>query len=86
MNTNESYTTREGLLDLLSDDEVARVCNAETGALSEGDEYVDLTRIDRGVQRADGVAITIGHVLPKKAVRERTWSNILSLLTRPLVS
>ena len=74
--------TRETILKLLSDDEIARVSNAETAPhLSQGDEYVDLHAPDRGVLLADNKhATTMGRVLPKNAVREQTWREIVLLL------
>jgi hypothetical protein len=75
------YLTRDSLLKLLSDDEVARVSTAETAArLADGDDYVDLQQLDRGVQRATGATASIGHLLPRKAVREATWSAIVARL------
>lgn len=76
------YVTRDTILKLLSDDEVARVSTAETAAcLTEGDEYIDLEEPDRGVQRAPSSPTTpMGHVLPKKAVQEKTWHEIEILL------
>ena len=58
MNTNAKaeHVTRENILMLVSDDEVARVSTAETAPrLAEGDEFLDLDQLERGVQRADGV-------------------------------
>ena len=81
--TRDMFTSRETILKLLSDEENARVSMSETIALSEGDEYIDLTRIDKGVLRADGMATPIGHVLPKKAVQDRTWSKILEQMNKP---
>jgi len=73
-----AYVTRESVLKLLSDDEVAKVSTAETAArLPDGDEYLDLEHLDKGVQRAGGSATPMGHVLPKKAVHADTWSKIV---------
>jgi len=79
------YITRDTILKLLSDDEVARVSTAETAAsLAAGDEYIDLEEPDRGVQQALGKTTTpMGHVLPKKAVHEKTWHEIVTLLSSP---
>ncbi|MBP9114566.1 MAG: hypothetical protein KBF88_17245 [Polyangiaceae bacterium] len=75
------YVTRDRILKLLSDDEVAKVSTAETALhLSEGDEYIDLCRLDQGVSYADGIAIPIRNVLPRKAVLAETWLNILTQL------
>ena len=79
--TRERYTTREEILEMLTDEETARVSTAEGSPMSEGDEYIDLTAVSKGVMRVDGVAVSIGHVLPRRAVGDVTWSNILSHLT-----
>ncbi len=69
------------LLELLSEEETARVVSAETSWLCEGDEYVDLDAIDRGVQRADA---TIGHerhrVLARRAIHKKTWKRVVARL------
>lgn len=74
------FATRAQVLDLLSDDEVAQVSVAEIdGEIAEGEEYVDLLRLDRGVRRAlDGSSA--GGRLAKKAVEDATWVRITSLL------
>ena len=76
------YVTRETILKLLSDDEIARVGTAETKPmLSIGDDYVDLEQLDRGVQQAMGETSGMGRVLPRTAVREDTWHKIQMLLS-----
>ena len=77
------YVTRDTILRLLSDEEIARVSTAETAAqLKDGDEYVDLRTPDEGVRRARGKATApMGYVLPRKAVREHTWEQIIGLLS-----
>jgi hypothetical protein len=76
-----TYITRESILQLLSEDEVASVSTAERVArLSAGDEFVDLDHLDDGVRRAGAATPPLGHLLPKKAVREGTWTNILAHL------
>ena len=73
--------TREGVLKLLSDDEVAAVSTAETAArLLDGEEYLDLEQLERGVQRATKSAAAMGRVLPRRAVHKDTWNKILTLL------
>jgi hypothetical protein len=45
-----NYVLRNGIMNLLSDEEVARIGTTETvERLLEGDEYVDLNQLDRGV-------------------------------------
>lgn len=77
------YITRDTILRLLSDDEVGRVSTAEaTSDLTEGDEYVDLDEPDRGVRRLhDKATLAVGRVLPRKAVHEKTWRDIVILLS-----
>jgi len=71
-------------LKLLSDDEVASVNLAETTALlAEGDEYLDLAHLDKGVRRAKGKTAKTGRVLPKIAVHEATWKKLLLQLATP---
>jgi hypothetical protein len=80
--TRKEYVTRDAILKLLSDEEIARVGMAETAAgLADGDEYVDLEGPDRGVRRAPGQPTApMGRVIPRKAVHERTWREIETLL------
>ena len=75
------YVTRDSILKLLSDDEVGKVSTAETAArLTDGDEYLDLEQLERGVQVAGGKATPMGRVLPRKAVHQDKWNKILALL------
>jgi hypothetical protein len=75
------YVTRDHILKLLSDEEVARVSTAETATrLTDGDEYLDLEKLHQGVRRAGGGAIPMGRVLPRKAVHADTWDKILKQL------
>jgi hypothetical protein len=79
------YLTRDSILKLLSDDEIASVSTAETATrMAEGDEYLDLEHLDRGVRRADSGRIPMGDLLAKKAVAEATWTRILTQLVTPL--
>jgi hypothetical protein len=72
------FVTREGILKMLSDEEVASVSRAETaGRLGHDEEYVDLQRLDRGVQRARGGMERMGRVLPRNAVNASTWAKII---------
>jgi hypothetical protein len=76
--------TRDSIMKLLSDNEIASVSTAETGRLSGGDEYLDLEHLDRGIRRAPGTATAMGNVLAKNAVAEATWNKILTQLVTPL--
>ncbi len=76
--------TRDSVLKLLSDQEVASVSTAETAVrLSDGDEYLDLAHLELGVRRAPGTNTAMGRVLPRKAVQEETWIKILRQLAVP---
>ena len=77
--------TRESVLKLLSDAEVAKVSTEETTPrLLDGDEYLDLNRLDRGVLRAHGPDAPMDSVLPRKAVHADTWSKLLTRLAAPV--
>jgi hypothetical protein len=82
--------TRDSILKLLSDEENARVSTAEAAPrLTERAEYLDLEYLDRGVQRASATTAkgTMGRVLPRSAVSEKTWRNIVERLAgEPRVS
>lgn len=79
--TKSDYVTRESVLKLLSDEEVGRISMAETATkLTDGEEYLDLEALDKGVQKAGGAATPMGHVLPKSAVQDETWAAILQHL------
>jgi len=76
-----AYTTRNNVLKLLSEEEVARVSTAETAAgLAAGEEYLDLEQLERGVLRAQGAITPMGRVLPRKSVGDPTWRRILNQL------
>jgi hypothetical protein len=79
-----SYATRESILNLLSDDEVASVSTAEPApGLSNADEYLDLERLEQGVQTARGTEPIMGRILPRKGVHDATWAKILAQLAPP---
>jgi hypothetical protein len=79
--TRKELVTREAILDMLSDDEVASVCTAETAAkLEDKAEYLDLDQLEKGIQRATNGAVVMGRALPKKAVHEATWKKIQAAL------
>ena len=78
-NAQESdYERRDSILQLLSDDEVARVSAGKGEArLSDGDEYIDMAAPDNGVRCVHGaMQLTMGQVLPRNAVSTETWAKI----------
>jgi len=82
--TRNEYVTRDNILKLLSNEEVADVSSSETETrLADGDEFLDLGKLELGVQRAPVVETPMGRVLSKEAVSEATWLKILELLAKP---
>lgn len=77
------HVDRDTILKLLSDEENAKVSTAEASSrLTEGQEYLDLEHLDQGVQRAKAATTksAMGHILPRRAVSDETWSKILAHL------
>ena len=73
-----AYVTREAILVLLTDAEVAKVSNAESAfQLDDGQHFVDLENLNLGVQKASGsTAPDMGSVLPRSAVSDATWAKV----------
>lgn len=72
---------REKILRLLSDDEVAMVSTAETTrAPLEGEEFLDLEELGRGVLVALGSTPGMSHLLLRRSVHRDTWKRILEEL------
>lgn len=82
MDGKQATRTRDEILDLLSDEEIARVSMAEGGlSLPPGAEYVDLERIGSGIQRVGELKPkNLNSVLPRIAVGAETWDRIRDLL------
>lgn len=75
------HVTRENILMLLTDDEVASVCTAETAARPlDGEEYLDLEDLRRGVRSTIGKTPDMGRLLLRRAVHPSTWTKILKRL------
>ena len=73
------FVSRDSILKILTDEEAVRVRGRGMATLLiEGDEFIDLAEIERGVQRA-GQSIP-ADVLPRKAVYENTWKKIVTNL------
>lgn len=82
----KTYVLRDAIMNLLSDEEVGRICTAEAApSLSEGEEYVDLDQLYQGVRLAMGVPPPMGRILPRRAVRQDTWTKILTQLSGPYI-
>jgi hypothetical protein len=79
--TRLDYAARDRILTLLSDEENAKVSTAEGGsALSQGEDFVDLENLDKGVQHAGATMAKakIGTLIPKSAVHADTWTKIVA--------
>jgi hypothetical protein len=75
--------TRETVLALLSDTEVAKVSRAEGEArLVEGDEYVDLEDLGAGVRQVHAKSSRPRSALPRSAVSDATWAKIVGYVGR----
>lgn len=76
-----NHVTRETILRLLSDDEIASASTAETTARPlEGEEFLDLEDLAQGVRSAQWPTPTMSHLLLRRSVRRDTWTKILEQL------
>ena len=79
-----TFILRDRVLALLSDEENAKVSQVEAEyVLSATQQYVDLNKLERGVLTAPADFTAMGHVLPRRALRESTWSSIVALIESP---
>ena len=77
----DDRVTRHHLLALLSDDEIASVTAAEADTqLATGQEYLDLTNLEEGVQVSREGENDVGNVVPRSAVAEATWQKLVAQL------
>ena len=77
----KEMVTRDAILMMLSDDEVASVSTSETKrSLKEHTEYVDLDELALGIQKATATTVSLGNLLPESAVHEKTWKRIKAAL------
>ena len=72
--------TRESILALLTDAEVAKISAAESAPrLVEGDDYLDLEDLAAGVQQVHAIPrAKTSHVVARSAVSDATWAKIVS--------
>jgi hypothetical protein len=72
---------RNLILRTLWEDPIAAVLGrAIPERLGKGEEYIDLQRLQAGVQRALHMMAPTGGELPRKAVQAGTWTKILAQL------
>lgn len=77
------YLTREAVVALLSQDELAGASLGEAASsLSEGQEYLDLEETVLGVRKAVAASPPLGRVLPRAAVPATTWNAIVAIVER----
>jgi hypothetical protein len=78
----KEYITRQEILDMLSDEEVTKVAiEEEPSRLIEGDEYIDLEHLERGIQQVlGGFKKDSNNVLARSVVRDETWAKIINKL------
>ena len=84
MQDADHETVRNTIMKLLSDGENAKVSTAEDGKkLSPGDEFVDLSNLGAGVQKAGSAASSdLDDIIPKSAVATSTWGKIVGNLPK----
>jgi hypothetical protein len=78
-NSKTSLLTRDAILGLLTDAEVAKVSTAEDAVtLIEGDHYVDLLDLEAGIQEVQATPRTAPRqALPQSAVSDASWQKIV---------
>jgi len=83
LDAKNETVTREAIVALLSDAEVAKVSRAEgEPRLVEGDEYVDLEDPSAGVRQVHAKSPRPRKFLPRSAVSDATWAKIIGLVGR----
>ena len=72
------YEMRDSIFQLLSEDEVAQMsANGRKVSLADGDEYIDMAAPDNGIRCVHrAMQLTMGEVLPRRAVSAETWERI----------
>jgi hypothetical protein len=75
----QALLTREAIMRLLTDDEVAKISRAEEEPrLIEGDEYIDLENPSAGVQLVQATPRTRPRAaLARSSVSDATWAKIV---------
>jgi hypothetical protein len=76
MKRQPESVTRETILRILSDEEAASVGSETTSTqIEDGDEFIDLGEIEKGVQRSVG-SHRQKNLLLRKAIHENTWRKV----------
>lgn len=75
---------RDAILAVLWADPIAAVSGQDIPVrLQRGEEYVDLQRLEAGIQRAAANMSPTGGELSRKAVRSATWEKLVAHLDAP---
>lgn len=72
--------SRDSVCSLLTAPERASVSDGASTRLTQGEEYVDLLHIDRGVCRAVATTTVTGQVVARRAVHADSWRRVLAHL------
>jgi hypothetical protein len=82
-NNKKEYITRQEILDMLSDEEVTKVAiEEEPSHFFEGDEYIDLENLEKGVQKfSAALKKNSNNILAHGAVSDETWGKIIEKLS-----
>jgi hypothetical protein len=79
--TSTRVFDRDQIMAILWDDPIAAVCGTDVPAkLGRGDEYLDLQRLETGLQRAAHSMTPTGGELSRRAVHPRTWERLMAQL------
>lgn len=85
MASSQPDSSRAAVLKLLAEGELGDFGQGGSPkVLANGDQYLDLEQLTRGVQRARAGVRLGPHVLPRKAIHEDTWRRILRQLAARL--
>lgn len=74
-----TYATRDAIMKLLSDEEIARVAAFQADAhLAAGDEYIDLRYPERGVLCVESERVLdVAYMLPRSLLAAATWLKLV---------
>ncbi|MCE9576249.1 MAG: hypothetical protein K8W52_24075 [Deltaproteobacteria bacterium] len=73
----------DAILALLTQAERGWLTAAARAPLAEGDDFLDLDHLERGVRQAPSGDLAFTRVLPRSAVHRNTWAKILYAIAIP---
>ena len=76
------YRVRRQVVELLSEADAARLEKVlSIGILEDGEEYIEVDHVSRGVQRAHtGMLLGRSRLILRRALDPDTWSQLVALL------